>query len=71
MYYIRITNDKFGFVVEKIHKILETDIKITKEDYVKFFELQSEGKHFRVKNKLGTTLFDILEEYNKKIGEGY
>lgn len=63
MHYIRIKNKEFGFVVDDIHTILETDIKISDEDYNKFFELQSEGKQFRIKNPNGTTLFEILEEY--------
>lgn len=63
MYYIRIENDNFGFVVDDIHTILYTDIKISDEDYNKFFKLQSEGKQFRIKNPNGTTLFEILEEY--------
>ena len=68
MYYIRIKNDKFGFVVDGIHEILETDIKITETEYIEFFKLQSEGKQFRVKDSNGKTLFDILEEYIKKLG---
>lgn len=63
MYYIRIDNDKFGFVVNDIHEILDTDIKISDEDYNKFFKLQSQGKQFRIKNQQSTTLFEILEEY--------
>ena len=67
MYYIRIENDNFGFVVEGIHTILETDIKISYEDYNKFFELQSKGKQFRVKNVNGEGLFEILAEYIPEI----
>ena len=67
MHYIRIENDKFGFVVDDIHTILDADIKIRNEDYSRFFQLQSEGKQFRVKNKSGKTLFEILEEYIPEI----
>lgn len=63
MYYIRIENNNIGFVVEGIHQILNTDIKISNEDYEKFFELQSQGKQFRIKNPKGANLFEILEEY--------
>lgn len=63
MYYIRIENEQFSFVVDDIHNILNTDIKISNEDYEKFFELQSQGKQFRIKNKKGLSLFEILEEY--------
>lgn len=67
MYYIRIENDNFGFIVDGIHEILETDIKISDEEYNKFFELQSQGKQFRVKNVDGEGLFGILEEYIPEI----
>lgn len=64
-YYIRIQEQKFGFIVEGIHDIDETiDHKVTSEDYKTFFELQSEGKQFRVKEvPTGETLFDLIEEY--------
>ncbi|MBC5626172.1 hypothetical protein H8S10_11960 [Clostridium sp. NSJ-49] len=67
-YYLRIENDKFGFVVEGIHEIDETtDYAVTQEEYNKFFELQSEGKQFRVKaDATGVTLFDLIEEYTPK-----
>ena len=63
MYYLRIENDNFGFVVSGIHTILTTDIPISNKDYNKFFELQSQGKQFRVVNPKGESLFEILEEY--------
>lgn len=67
-YYLRVDLDKFGFVVDGIHDIQETDIEITNEDYDIFFKLQSEGKQFRVKEvKIGETLFDIIEEYIPEI----
>ena len=64
-YYVRIQEQKFGFIVEGIHDIDETiDHKVTSEDYKTFFELQSEGKQFRVKEApTGETLFDLIEEY--------
>ena len=64
-YYVRIQEQKFGFIVEGIHDIEETiDHAITNEDYKTFFELQSEGKQFRVKEApTGETLFDLIEEY--------
>ena len=64
-YYIRIQEQKFGFIVEGIHDIDETiDHKVTNEDYKTFFDLQSEGKQFRVKEvPTGETLFDLIEEY--------
>ena len=63
-YYLRIENDNFGFVVDDIHQIRETDILITNEDYDKFFELQSLGKQFKLKEvPTGLSLFDYIEEY--------
>ena len=66
-YYVRIQEQKFGFIVEGIHDIDEMiDHKVTNEDYNTFFELQSEGKQFRVKEvATGETLFDLIEEYIK------
>lgn len=74
-YYLRIQEEKFGFVVEGIHEIKENDISITQEEYDKFFELQSQGKQFRViegwdveiyddpDTIFSKGLFDYIEEY--------
>lgn len=63
-YYLRIEGNNFGFVLDGIHEILDTDIEITNEDYNRFFELQSQGKQFRLKETpTGTELFDYVEEY--------
>ena len=64
-YYVRVQEDNFGFVVDGIHTIDETtDYPITQEEYDKFFELQLEGKQFRVKSTTtGEALFDLIEEY--------
>ena len=50
-YYLRIENNNFGFVIEGMKEIKEGDIKITNEDYDKFFELQGQGKQFRLKKE--------------------
>lgn len=69
-YYLRIENNDFGFVLDGIHEIKESDIKITLEDYNKFFELQSSGKQFKLKEiASGDTLFDYLEEYIPEVVE--
>lgn len=63
-YYLRIEDNVFGFVADGIYDILSTDIEITNEDYNKFFELQSQGKQFRLKQiPTGNRLFDLIEEY--------
>lgn len=67
MYYLRINEDNsFGFVISDIHDILDTDIPITAEEYKDFFDIHN-GKNFRIKNRSGTKLFDIIEEYTKEI----
>ena len=67
-YYLRIEEDSFGFVLEGIHDIKESDIAVTQEEYDSFFELQSQGKQFRLKEvPTGTSLFDYLEEYVAEI----
>lgn len=71
-YYLRIEDSIFLFVIEGVHDIKDTDKVITLEDYNSFFELQTKGKQFRIKeNTEGNGLFDILEEYipvNEDIG---
>ena len=70
-YYIRIQGEKFGFVVDGVHDILsDVDHAITNEDYNRSFELQSEGKQFRVKDvPTGEELFDLIEEYVPEVVE--
>ncbi|WP_346935300.1 hypothetical protein [Clostridium sp.] len=66
--YLRIKDNNFGFAVEGIHDILSTDIIITNAEYDKFFQLQSEGKQFRLKKvPTGVGLFDYVEEYVHEI----
>ena len=64
MYYLRIYNyevNGFGFVVDKIHNILPTDIPVLKDDYDLFFK-EYNGRDFKIKNVKSTRLFDLLEE---------
>lgn len=62
--YLRIESVNFGFVTQDIHQIIESDIKVYDEEYNRFFELQSQGKQFRLKSiPTGTGLFDYVEEY--------
>lgn len=64
-YYLRIEGDSFGFVTTENHEILETDIKITSEDYEEFFNLQTNGVEFKLRQEpIGNTLFDYIEEYD-------
>lgn len=69
-YYFRIEDNNFGFVLEGLHEIKDTDITITNEDYNEFFELQAKGKQFRLKETaMGEELFDYVEEYIQEIVE--
>lgn len=64
MYYLRIENDKFGFVVKGIHKILESDISITDNDYKTFLKRQEKGEQFKLKaESTGSLLFDYIESF--------
>lgn len=59
--YLVLDGNNFGFDTKK-------GIYITDEDYNKFFELQSQGKQFRLKEiPVGDSLFDYVEEYIPEI----
>lgn len=69
-YYLRREKGVFGFILEGTGDIKETDIKILIEDYNRFFDLQSEGKHFKLKEvPTGERLFDYIEEYTPEVLE--
>ena len=69
-YYIRVEKGCFGFVVSAIHVILDTDIPIITEDYNKFFDLQGQGKQFKLREvSTGNGLFDYVEEYTSEVAE--
>lgn len=65
-HYIRIQEDKFGFVTDDIHDIHpETDKEISQEEYDEFFRLQQEGKQFKLRKSIkdiADGLFNYLEE---------
>lgn len=68
--YLQIENDSFCFLTDDIHDISETDIYICDEDYNLFFELQSQGKQFRLKEvPTGNGLFDYIERYLPEVVE--
>ena len=66
--YLRIIDDDFGFY-DEISKE-DNDIKISDEDYNKFFEEQSNGKQYRLKETRQSDnsggLFDYVEEYTQQ-----
>ena len=51
------------FKDDSINIITDKDVLISDEIYVMFFEQQSIGKQFKIKNLNGTTFEDIFEEY--------
>ena len=74
MYYLHINEDNqsFGFFVEGIHEIdKDKDIPISDEDYNKFFENQSHGTQYRLKETRQSDnsggLFDYVEEYVEQV----
>lgn len=70
-YYLRIEDGNFGFVLEGIHEITDSDIAISSEDHKNFFELQSQGKQFRLKEvpDIESGLFGYVEEYVPEVVE--
>lgn len=63
-YYLRVTGDVFGFVIEGETEILETDKPITLEDHRRFIKENEKGKQYKVKEVFsGIGLFDYLEEF--------
>ena len=65
MYYLRINNVSFGFAIDGVHEIKETDIQITDEEYRDFFVQQNAGKQFKIKENfdLAKGLFGYVEEF--------
>ena len=62
--YLIIDNNKFGFSLKQDNNL--KSVEITDEDYNTFFENQSNGKQYKLKNELPEKnggLFDYLEEY--------
>ena len=60
-----ISSNEFGFKDDEIHKILDSDIRVSDEIYNKFFQNQELGKQYKIKNQNGTTFEDIFEEVIK------
>lgn len=51
------------FKDDSINIITDTDRPISDEIYAMFFEQQSMGKQFKIKNLQGSTFEEIFEEY--------
>lgn len=62
MKYIFVDGKNFGFKTDEIHEITETDKQISDEIYNKFFELQSQGKQFKIKDIHSAIFNEIFEE---------
>ncbi|MDY4607023.1 hypothetical protein [Clostridium tertium] len=66
--YLRIETGNFYLLTEGMQKIFDSDILITNEDYDLFFDLQSQGRQFRLKDiPTGTELFDYVEEFKAEV----
>jgi hypothetical protein len=59
------TNDlnEICFKDDSINIIADEDVLISDEIYAMFFEQQSTGKQFKIKNLKGSTFEEIFEEY--------
>ena len=65
MYYLNIEDSVFSFLTDEIHDISESDIPISSEEYDEFFERQSEGVQFKLRDEIpedAKGLFDYVEE---------
>ena len=64
MKYISLNeNNDICFKDDNINVITDTDVLVSDEIYVMFFEKQSIGMQFKIKNIKGTTFEEIFEEY--------
>lgn len=64
MKFIAINNlNEISFKDDSINIITDTDRLISDEIYTMFFEQQSMGKQFKIKNLQGETFEEIFEEY--------
>lgn len=70
--YLSILNkeeNQFGFK-DEADTILEADIEISEEDYLKYLDLNSQGKQFKLKEiSAGSSLFEYVEEYEAEVIE--
>lgn len=57
------SNENFGFKEDSINEISSTDVRISDELYNKFFQMQSQGKQYRLKDVNSSTFEDMFEEY--------
>lgn len=63
MKYIFLESDnEFGFKDSDVNSIEEIDVEISDQIYNRFFEEQSKGKQFKIKNINGVSFEKIFEE---------
>lgn len=65
--YLTLFETGFGFKDSEVNEITEQDILIADDIYLKFFELQEQGKQFKIINPQGQTFEEIFEEVEYKI----
>lgn len=69
-YYLRIENNSFSILEDRVHQITEKDILITNDDYNKYIQIISKGRNLTNKNNpTGNRLFDYIEESTPEIIE--
>lgn len=61
-YIYTLEDGSFGFKDSELNTIKETNVPIDNGTYNKFFELQSQGKQFKIRNINGETFEEIFEE---------
>lgn len=69
-FYLRTKNKQIEFLTDEIHEIENTDMLLTEEEYRSFFEMQSQGKQYRLKEAVPVSgnlgLFDYIEEFQSE-----
>lgn len=70
VFYLRTENNKIEFLADDVHEIKSTDLLLSNEDYEKFFELQSQGKQYKLREivtlEISSGLFDYIEEFENE-----
>ena len=67
MKYIYKIDDSFGFKDDSVNVILESDTILSDDIYNKFFEMQGQGKEYKLLNINGNGFEEMFEEIIKGI----
>ena len=69
MRYLCLIENNIAIKDDRINKILNTDVLISDDIVNKYFELNSLGKQFKIKDINGITFDEIFEEYILEINQ--